>query len=105
TGRSPSDLLVALLVIWVVSPFVGLLAAILASTRWSVLTRVTICCVTLAVTLGTLAIYGADALWPRGSQGAFVVIVVPPASWLLGAIVVSLAACGSGRRSRRAEDV
>ena len=105
TGRNPSHLLVALLVIWVLSPFIVLLAANIASTRWSALTRWTISGVTLAVTLGTLAIYEADALWPRGSQRAFVFIVVPPASWLLSALGVSLAVFGPGRRSRRAEDV
>jgi hypothetical protein len=57
--------------------------------------------VAFAVAPGSLVVYVADALWPRGAQGAFVFIVVPPASWLLGSAVVLLAAFVSGRRSRR----
>jgi hypothetical protein len=105
TNRNPSQLLVVLLAIWVLSPFVALLWANIVSKRWSVLTRVTLSSVMLVVTLSSLAIYEADALWPRKSQAAFVFIIVPPASWLLSAIVVPLAAFISGRRSRRADNV
>lgn len=101
TSRNPSQLLVALLVIWVLSPFVALLAANVASKRWSVLTRATLYAVMLVIALGSLAIYEADALWPRASQGAFVFIIVSPASWLLMAIVVPVAALISARRSHR----
>ncbi|MBI4491908.1 MAG: hypothetical protein HY690_03845 [Chloroflexi bacterium] len=103
--RNPSQLLVVLMAIWVLSPFVALLLAIVASKRRSVLARVTLFGVTLVMTLSSLAIYEAAALWPRNSQGAFVFIVVPPASWLLSAIVVPIAAFISGRRSRRADGV
>ncbi len=75
----------------------------IASKCWSVLTRVSLYGVMLLVSLSSLAIYEADALWPRDSQGAFVFIAFPPASWLLSAIVVSIAAFISGRRSRRAD--
>jgi hypothetical protein len=103
--RNPSQLLVVFLAIWVLSPFVALLWANVVSKRWLVLTRATLYGVMLVVTLSSLAIYAADALWPRSSQAAFVFIVVPPASWLLSAIVVPIVAFISDRRSRRAEDV
>lgn len=105
TNRNPSQLLVLLLAMWELSPFLALLWAHVASKRWSVLTRVTLYGVMLVVALGSLAIYEADALWPRSSQGAFVFIVVPPTSWLLSATVVSIAAFISRRRSRRADGV
>src|SRR5436305_321840 len=63
-NRNPSQLLVVLLAIWVLSPFVALLGANVASKRWSVPTRVTLYGVMLVVTLSSLAIYVADALWP-----------------------------------------
>lgn len=100
TNRNPSQLLVVLLAIWVVSPFVVLLWASIVSKRWLVLTRVTLYGVMLVVTFSSLAIYEADALWPRTSQAAFVFIIVPPASWLFSAIVVPIVAFISGRRSR-----
>ena len=103
TNRNPSQLLVLLLVLWVVSPFVALMWASIVSTRWSVLTRVTLYGVMLVVPVGCLAIYVADALWPRTSPGPFVFIPVPPASWLFSALVVLAAALMSGRRSRRAD--
>lgn len=100
-GRNTPRLLLALFVIWVVSPFVALAWANMISQRWSVLTRATLYGVTLVLTLGSLAIYGELVKRPAGSANAFVFVVVPPASWLLMAIVVPLAALLSRRLSRR----
>ena len=66
-------------------------------------TRATLYCVTLLVTLGSLAIYGGLIARPAGSANAFMFVVVPPASWLLVAIVVPLAALISRRRSHYGE--
>ena len=99
-GHPPLFLRV-LFVIWVLSPFVALTWANMVSKRWSVLTRSTLYCVTLVITLGSLAIYGNPALRPAGSANAFVFVAVPPVSWLLMAIVVPIAALISGRLSRR----
>ena len=57
----------------------------------------------LVVTLGSLAIYGDDALGHRRAQAAFVYVVVPPASWLLISMVVPIAALISRRLSRRGD--
>ena len=103
TNRNPSQLLVLLLAIWVVSPFVAMLWASIVSTRWSVLTRITLYGVMLVVPLSSLAIYVADAIWPRTSPGPFVFIPVPPASSLFSALAVLAAALISSRRSRRAD--
>ena len=100
-GRSTPRLLLVLFVIWVLSPFVALAWANLVSKRWSVLTRATLYCVTLVITLGSLTIYGDIVLPPAGSPRAFVFVVVPPGSWLLMTIVVPIAALISGRLSRR----
>ena len=100
-GHPPLFLRV-LFVIWVLSPFVALAWANIVSKRWPVLTRATLCCVTLVITLGSLAIYGGVILPPAGSPRAFVFVAVPPASWLLMVIVVSTAALISGRLSRQA---
>lgn len=100
-GRSTPRLLLVLFVIWVLSPFVALAWANMVSKRWSDLTRATLYGVTLVITLGALAIYGAVVLPPAGSPRAFVFVVVPPGSWLLMVIVVSIAAFISGWRSRR----
>ena len=97
-GRTPRLLLV-LFIIWVLSPFVALAWANLVSKRWSVSTRATLYCVTLVLTLGSLAIYGGLVLPPAGSARAFVFVAVPPVSCLLLAIVVPLAAWISRRRS------
>src|SRR5205823_10143919 len=94
-----------LLALWVLSPFVALLWAHILLPRWSVLTRATLYAVMLSVALGSLIVYTADAIWPRTSQGAFLFIVVPPASWLLSAAAVLIAAFISHRRSRRANGI
>lgn len=99
-GRSTPRLLLVVFVFWVVSPFVALAWASVVSERWSVLTRTTLYCVTLVITLGSLVIYGFD-LTPAGSARAFSFVAVPPGSWLLVAVVVPVAALVSRRRSRR----
>ncbi|HYR77462.1 MAG TPA: hypothetical protein VEM96_16730 [Pyrinomonadaceae bacterium] len=98
--RNPSRLLLALFVVWDLSPFMALLLADLVSKRWSVVTRSTLHIVMLVVALSSLALYGDVVLRPR-SQAAFMFLVVPLGSWLLMAIVVPIAALVSGRRSRR----
>jgi len=99
--RTPRFLLV-LFTIWVLSPFVALLWANILSKRWSVVTRATLYCVTLVVTLGSLAIYGElVVLRPPGSANAFLFVIVPPATWVFMTIVVPTIALISGRLSRR----
>ena len=98
-GRSTPSLLLVAFVVWVLSPFVALAWANMVSQRWSVLTRTTLYCVTLVVTLGSLVIYGFG-LAPAGSARAFSFVAVPPGSWLLIAVVVPIAALLSRRRSR-----
>ena len=92
-------LLLGLFAIWVLSPFVVLVAAYVVSKRWSVLTRATLYGVMLVVTVASLVIYGETALGPPRPKTA-VFVVVPPASWLLMAIVVPTAAFISRRWSR-----
>ena len=101
-GQRTPRLLLVVFVIWVLSPFVSLAWANAVSKRWSVLTRATLYCVTLVITLGSLAIYGElVVVKPPGSANAFLFVVVPPGSWLLLAIVVPTAAFISRSRSHR----
>lgn len=102
-AKRTSLLLLVLLALWVLSPFVVVVFADVVSKRWSVLTRATLQGAMLVVTLGSLAIYLGDALRPRKAQPGFVFVVAPLMSWLLIAIVVSIAALISVRLSRRSE--
>jgi hypothetical protein len=103
-GQRTPRLLLILFTLWVLSPFAGLLWANMVSKRWSALTRVTLSCVTLIVTLGSLAIYAELVdLKPAGSANAFLYVVVPPASWLFMTMVVPMAALISRRLSRRGD--
>src|SRR5579859_7931339 len=68
--RNHSALLLSLFAIWVLSPFVALVAANVRSKRWSVLTRATIYCMTVVLTLGSLAIYAKVALGPPMAKPA-----------------------------------
>jgi len=77
-GQRTPRLLLVLFTIWVLSPFVALLWANMVSNHWSVVTRATLYCVTLILTLGSLAIYGGLVLPPAGSARAFVFVAVPP---------------------------
>ena len=105
-GQHTPRLLLVLFTIWVLSPFVALLWANMVSKRWSVVTRATLYCVTLVVTLGSLVIYGElVVLKPPGSPNAFLFVAVPPASWAFMMIVIPMAALLSDRRSRRGTGV
>ena len=102
-GRHTPRLLLIIFLVWVLSPFVALVWAQVVSVRWPVLTRAALYSVMLVITLGSLAIYGNDAVRPRKAQPAFVFVIVPPASWLLMAVVVPIAALISRRLSRRGD--
>ena len=98
-GRhNSSRLLVVIFALWVLSPFVALLFANALSKHWSGLTRAMLHSLMLALPLGSSAIYAVVALGPPRAQPAFVFVVVPPASLLIIAISVPMAALLSGRK-------
>ena len=99
-GRQTPRFLLVIFVFWVLSPFVLLVLADRFSTRWSGVTRATLYSVMLLVAVGSVAVYGADAVWPRRSQAAFVYVIVPPISWLVTAVVIAAAALMSRESSR-----
>jgi hypothetical protein len=99
--RNPSPLLLVLFTVWVLSPFAALLWANMASRRWSRAARAAVYCVTIFLTLASLAVYGNVVMHPPKSRAAFVWVVVPPASWVVLTIVISIAAVTSRRMSRR----
>jgi hypothetical protein len=101
--RNPSRLLIALFALWVLSPFMAVAWANVVSKRWSDLTRATLYSVTLVLTLGSWAIYGALVFGLLRAKIGFVFLVVPAASWLLIAVVIPMAAMIAGRLSRRAD--
>jgi hypothetical protein len=102
-GRhNPSHLLLFLFTLWVLSPFMALILAMLLSQRWSAITRIALDCVTLLLALGSLATYAYIALGPPRAKIAVAFVVVPPASWVLIGITLSIATLISNRSSRRA---
>jgi hypothetical protein len=104
-GRHQNSLILMLLfAVWVLSPFAAAVWANVVSQRWSVLTRATLNVAMLVLTVGSLAIYGEVAFGRPRAKIGFVFLVVPLASWLLMALVVSIAAFISRRLSPRGED-
>jgi hypothetical protein len=103
-GQRTPRLLLLVFVVWVLCPFAALAWASAVSPRWAVLTRATLFCVTLLVTIGSLAIYGGLVQRPAGTANAFLFVVVPPVSLLLAAIAVALVALLSRKRSAREEE-
>ena len=96
-SRSRPPVLMAIFVVWVLAPFLGLLLADRCSRSWPVPVRATLYGMMLAMSLGALAIYGFDAMWPRQQQAAFVYVAFPPASCLLSVVSLGLAAVLSRR--------
>jgi hypothetical protein len=87
--RQPSIILIVLFTGWVLSPFAALLWAEVLSKRWPVVPRATLHIVMLAITLGSLAVYGVVALGPPRPKPASAFLIVPLASWLLIATVAA----------------
>lgn len=98
TGRHPLPIVIVGFVVWILSPFVVLGLADRISKRWSILTRTTLHVVMIVVTIGTLAVYADDAVAHRIAHPAAVYVMVAPASWLLIAIALSLAAIIARKR-------
>ncbi|GAC1658407.1 MAG: hypothetical protein NVS4B3_25770 [Gemmatimonadaceae bacterium] len=102
-GRHSPRLVLVLMLFWMLSPFMAFSVVEGMSKRWRVGTRTALYGVMLVIAVGSVAVYGVDALRAPHPQAAFVFVAVPPASWLLGAIVVSTAALVSGRLPRRGD--
>ena len=92
-----SVLLLALFTAWVVSPFVGFFIANMISKRWAVLTRLSLYCLMIVMTLGSLLVY-SGAFGSPETKPAFVFLVVPLTSWFL-MVTVILIASGLSRKS------
>jgi len=99
-ARQRSGILILMFTVWVLSPFVGLVAA---DHRWKDRAppfRATLHVVTLLVALGSLAVYGEVALGPPRLKPARFFLMVPLLSWVILAIAVSIAGRISDRRPR-----
>jgi hypothetical protein len=99
--RQRSQILILLFGIWVLSPFIAALFAASASKRWAAATQVMFCVWTVALSLGSLAIYGGVAFEYVNAKIGFVFLVVPLASWLLFGVVLGAAALISVKAARR----
>jgi hypothetical protein len=97
-GRNnESILLVGLFAIWVLSPFLALIAANTVYRRSSFLTRRVLYALMLIITIGSLIGY-TGALSPVGAKPAGVFLIVPFISWLLMAIVIPISRSRSMER-------
>jgi hypothetical protein len=85
-------------IFWMLSPFALLVWAVVAAKRWSLSARATVYSLALLIALASIAVYArAVDVAPPGSANAFRFVAVAPASWLLIAIVIPLAALASRR--------
>ncbi|HEY1985668.1 MAG TPA: hypothetical protein VGG85_09680 [Terracidiphilus sp.] len=96
--RNKSLLLIALFVVWVLSPFVALVWSQTISRRWVHALRVWLICLTMAVALGSLAIYGRITLGPPRPQAAAPFLFVPAISWVFIGITLMWARRPAGQR-------
>jgi hypothetical protein len=99
-GRhNSSKLLLAIFTAWVLAPFAALVWARAASKGWSALTRNALDALSAGVALISWALYGYIALGPARVRTAPVFVVVPPASLVLIALVIAIAAFNSRKRA------
>jgi len=92
-----SQLLIALFVGWVLSPYLALLPAYVLSKRWPEKARASFYWLATGITLGTVAVYAFDAMNPP-VQEAPVFLMTPLGSWVL----IATALFASVRMAKRA---
>jgi hypothetical protein len=100
--RNPSLVLVLLFTVWVLSPFIALLASASVSAGWAAPSRTALYAVMFAVSVLSPLAYGVVALGPPRPRPAFAFLMVPLASWLLGAGALAVASVIRRRRVARA---
>jgi cytochrome bd-type quinol oxidase subunit 2 len=103
-GQRTPRLLLAVMAIWMLSPFLALGWADTISKRWTSLTKVTLHVLMIVVALASLLVYGDDALGHRRAQAAFVYVILPPVSWLVIATTLAIAAYISRIRPHRGDN-
>ena len=87
-GRNnKSILLIALFVVWVLSPFIGLFITDKVSKSWIYITRKTLYIIMLILTVASLLSY-SGVLSPAGTKTAFVFLVTPLISWVVISIFI-----------------
>ena len=95
--KHPALLIIALFVVWVLSPFVILGASHVVAKRWSPDTQKALYWATLFIAIATLLIYGDDAIARRATHPAFVYVAVPPVSWLVTIAAITIGALRARR--------
>jgi ACR3 family arsenite efflux pump ArsB len=91
-AQHPPPLIVALFVVWVLSPFMVLGIGQVIAKRWAPSTQTALYWVTLLVSVASIVIYADDAVAHRTAHPAFVYVAVPPASWLASAVALGIGA-------------
>ena len=98
TGRKNSSmLLMTIFVIWVLSPFVGLYIADRISKHWYQVTRISLYVLMLFIPVISLIAYSGILNRPD-TKPAFMFLLIPLVSWILIAIVITIAAILSRRK-------
>jgi uncharacterized membrane protein len=97
-ARHPPPLIIALFVVWVLSPFVILGAGHILARRWLPGTQSALYWVTLFVALAALVIYTDDAIAHRAAHPAFVYTAVPPILWAITGAAIAIGAARARKR-------
>ncbi len=104
SGPGPPVFLLLIFCVWVPAPFIALIIANVRSARWRPFTQNALFFLTLSVTLGSFAVYQANAVGPRKPHPAFVFVALPPAACLLIVVVLTIASLSARRSDSRASD-
>jgi hypothetical protein len=91
TYRNPSTLLLVFLSLWVASPFAALLWADARAPRWPPAVGTMVQRAMLAIPIVSVAIYVVAVFGPPRAKAAFPFIALPPATWMLTALLIAVA--------------
>jgi hypothetical protein len=98
--QHPPRLLAILFVIWVGAPFALLAIANFFSPRWPAPVRQTLYLATLVISVASVAVYIDNSVAHRTTHPGAIWVAVPPASIIVSAIAIGLAALRTRAREK-----
>ena len=103
--NSSLPFIVLMFSIWVLSPFLALVFAIVRSVRWPEMIRTALYLVTIATAVVSILIYSRLIdLKPATSAHTFLFVAVPPASWMVIVMTLLIATLVFRSQARRTRD-
>lgn len=94
-GRNSPRILTGVFIIWVGSPFLALAWLDRRADTWRDPVRTCLNALMVGAAVITTVLFAVRVIWPPQAQAAFVFVIVPPLTWLIGTLALGVAGLAS----------